>query len=68
MKNNIIAVFSIIVLIISLSLTPKVEAFAMDTITIICGDRLEVCASVTSEDQIDIYLGGVDKIIIDYDW
>lgn len=67
MKNKIIGLFSMLVLVMSLIITPKIEAFAMDIITITCGDRAEVCAVVQSEQQMDIYLGGVDKITIDYD-
>jgi len=67
MKNKIIGIFSLLILVMSLIITPKVEAFAMDIVTITCGDRFEVCVTVTSEEQIDIYFGGVDKITIDYD-
>jgi len=67
MKNRILGLFSVAILLMSIFMTPKVEAFAMDIITITCGDRAEICAIAQSEQQIDIYLGGVDKITIDYD-
>ncbi len=66
-KNKVIGLFSFIVLIMSLIVTPKVEAFEMDIITITCANEASVCAVVESGDQTDIYLGKLKKITIDYD-
>ena len=65
MKNKIIGVFSLMILLLSLIITPKVEAFDPGDIIITCGSRDTLCFRY-ADDSIDIeIMGGIDDIIFE---
>lgn len=62
MKNRLIGGFSLIILIMSLIVSPKVQAFDPGDIIITCGDDTTTCFRF-ADDTIDItILGGIEDI------
>lgn len=65
MKNRLIGIFSFVILIMSLIIAPKVEAFDPGDITIECGTLSITCFRYV-DDGIEIIIdGGVKDIIFE---